>query len=87
ESYEHAAYYYARRSKLACLDRGEKGYIFFLGDEGFYPRVRVAQIKQILGHEPDEAIGYEERGQEFPGATELDSAAIFRELQQRFHTF
>lgn len=87
ESYELAAYFYARHSKLASFDRGEKGFFFFLGDEGFYPKINLAQVKQVLGHEAPEAQTWEERGQVIPGETHLDSAVIFRELQQRFHTF
>ena len=87
ESYELAAYYYARHTRLAATDRGEKGYFFFLGDEGFYPRVNLAQVRAILGHEAPEAQGWEERGHVEPGATEVDSARIFAELQRKFHVF
>jgi len=75
ESYELAAYYYARHTKLAALERGAKGFFFFLGDEGFYPQVDVAQVRAILGHEAPE------------GGSTIDSATIFAELQQKFHTF
>jgi hypothetical protein len=34
--------------------RGEKGFFFFLGDEGFYPQVDLAQVRSILGHEAPE---------------------------------
>ena len=87
ESYELAAYYYARHSKLAATERGAKGFFFFLGDEGFYPRVDLAQVRAILGHEAPEGQPWDERGRVEPGETSIDSAKIFAELQQKFHTF
>lgn len=72
ESYELAAYYYARHSVLACQERGEKGYFFFVGDEGFYPSVEAAHIRRWLGREESQ---------------DLDSARIFSELQEKFHVF
>ena len=90
ESYELAAYYYARHSKLACVDHGSKGYFFFLGDEGFYPKVSAEQVKRVLGHDMPEAapVMYDPRdGYEQPGADGVDSRTIFRELQEKFHTF
>jgi hypothetical protein len=75
ESYELAAYYYARHTKLAAHERGAKGFFFFLGDEGFYPQVDAAQVRAILGHEVPE------------GGSAIDSARVFAELQQKFHTF
>ncbi len=72
ESYELAAYFFARHSKLASFDRGEKGFFFFVGDEGFYPEVSRDQVRQVLGREIPENI---------------PSATIFAELQERFHVF
>jgi len=72
ESYELAAYFYARHSKLACLARGQKGYFFFLGDEGFYPKVSREQIQRVLGREESH---------------DIDSATIFRELAEKYHVF
>ncbi len=72
ESYELAAYYYARHVFLKSLESGKKGYFFFIGDEGFYPQVDQYQISNILGHEVGENV---------------DSKQIFKELQQKFHVF
>ena len=72
ESYELAAYFYARHSQLACLGRGKKGYFFFLGDEGFYPKVSREQVRRVLGREEPR---------------DLDSATIFRELAEKYHVF
>lgn len=91
ESYELAAYYYARHTRLAAAERGEKGYFFFLGDEGFYPRVSAEQVARVLGHPMPEAQpvlhGDPRDGYEEPGADGVDSRTIFRELQEKFHTF
>lgn len=72
ESYELAAFYYARRTELDCLNRGKKGYLFFIGDEGFYPTVKKSQVRQILGIDVEE---------------DIDSEKIFRELQERFSVY
>ncbi len=72
ESYELAAFYYARRTQLACLDQGRKGYFFFVGDESFYPQVDPTQVKRWLGVTIDAPIPVEE---------------IFRELQEKYHVF
>jgi|GEM_PF-817894 len=49
ESYELAAYFYARRVSMTSLDKGKKGFFFFLGDEGFYPEINPAQIQRLFG--------------------------------------
>ena len=74
ESYELAAYFYARHTKLVRQERGEgkKGFFFFLGDEGFYPEVNKEQIRHILGREATENV---------------PSAQVFAELQRKFHVF
>ena len=88
ESYELAAYFYARRVSMTSLDKGKKGFFFFLGDEGFYPQVDLAQVARILGHQaPEAAPEIGDHGQPFPGATHIDAARVFAELQEKFHTF
>ncbi|MEM7183547.1 MAG: hypothetical protein AAF518_21745 [Spirochaetota bacterium] len=72
ESYELAAYYYARHSELDCLSRGQKGYFFFIGDEGFYPKVKKSQVKSILGRDINE---------------DIDSSIVFKELQEKYNVF
>ncbi|BBM87288.1 YfaP family protein [Candidatus Uabimicrobium amorphum] len=72
ESYELAAYYYARRSVLECQKQGRKGYFFFIGDEGFYPKVSKQQVKEILG------VNIKD---------DIDSAKIFAELHKKYHVF
>lgn len=72
ESYELLAFYFARRTRLHCLERAKKGFFFFLGDEAPYDEVNRQQVKAVLGHEISENVPTEQ---------------IFRELQQRFHVF
>ena len=72
ESYEYAAYYYARKVMLDCNKRGKKGYFFFTGDEGFYPKLRKEDVERITG---DKLEG------------DLDSKKIFAELKKKFHVF
>ncbi|MCU0657678.1 MAG: YfaP family protein [Polyangiaceae bacterium] len=56
ESYELAAYFYARRVSMSCLAQGKKGIFFFLGDEGFYPTIDPYHAKRLLGeHVLDQA--------------------------------
>lgn len=49
ESYELAAFFYARR--VVVTGQG-KGYFFFTGDEGFYPEVSGEQVARLLGGAP-----------------------------------
>ena len=72
ETYELAAYYYARKSKLHSLAEGKKGYLFFIGDEGFYPKVAREQVERVIGDTL---------------RADLDSREVFRELQERFDVF
>lgn len=73
ESYELAAYFYSRTNcvRLAA-GTGKKGYFFFVGDEGFYPKVDAAAVKRVIG---DDLAG------------DLDAAEAFRRLQEKFHVF
>lgn len=72
ESYELAAYYFARHTKIQVSQSGKKGYFFFIGDEGFYPEVNAQQVRTVLGQKLNQ---------------NLPSSQIFRELQEKFHVF
>ncbi len=73
ESYELAAYFYSRTNCVRLAQGiGKKGYFFFVGDEGFYPRVDRAAVRRIIGDELAEDLPAEE---------------AFRRLQEKFHTF
>lgn len=73
ESYELAAYYYARTNCVQLAKGvGKKGYFFFVGDEGFYPKVDKLHVRRIIGDDLDH---------------DLDAAEAFRRLQDKFHAF
>jgi hypothetical protein len=86
ESYELAAFFYARRTEL---NPGEKGFFFFTGDEGFYPEVAREQIAQhLVGDAGGQAGALARRFEKLElGAQAFDAKAAFRELQSKFHVF
>jgi hypothetical protein len=50
ESYELAMYYMARHTNIDCLNkRGQKGYLFIVGDETPYPVIRKSEVKRFIG--------------------------------------
>lgn len=50
ESYELAMYYMARHTRLDCWDkRGQRGYLFIIGDEKPYPAVKPKEVKDHIG--------------------------------------
>jgi hypothetical protein len=71
ESYELCAYFYSRTNCVRLAKGvGKKGYFFFVGDEGFYPKVDREQVKRVIGDDlPDD----------------LDAAEAFRRLHEKFH--
>ena len=86
ESYELAAFFYARRTELS----GGKGFFFFTGDEGFYPEVAREQIAQHLAGDanaPAGAVARRFAQLELGGAQGFDAKAAFRELGAKFHVF
>ena len=73
ESYELAAYFVARHTATDAWDkRGRKGYLFIVGDEMNKRFLRATHIRRVIGDEVGE---------------DLDTAAIYREVQQRWETF
>jgi hypothetical protein len=73
ESYQLLAYYYARHCLLDSWEkRQKKGFFFMSGDEGFYPQVSKGEVARVFGDKLSEDIA---------------SQQIFRELQEKFHTF
>jgi len=68
ESYELCAYYYNQH----CDMSNKTGFFFFMGDEGFYPKVKNNHIQAVIGDEVPE---------------DVDSAAIFASLRSKFHVF
>ncbi len=50
ESYELAMYFMARHTALDCFEkRGKRGYLFLIGDEAPYPRLKRQEVKAVLG--------------------------------------
>ena len=49
ESYELALYFMARHTATDCFERrGRRGYLFIIGDEMAYPRVKPAEVSAVL---------------------------------------
>jgi hypothetical protein len=50
ESYELALYFMARHTALDCYEkRGRRGYLFVIGDEAPYPRVKRKEVAKYVG--------------------------------------
>lgn len=50
ESYDLALYYFAHHTQIDCFEtRGQKGYLFLIGDEGAYEVHDAEQIRTIIG--------------------------------------
>ncbi|HUZ56911.1 MAG TPA: hypothetical protein VMU94_30880 [Streptosporangiaceae bacterium] len=50
ESYELAMYFMARHTATDCQDkRGKRGYLFIIGDEMAYPRVKRTEVSEVIG--------------------------------------
>src|SRR3569833_844959 len=57
ESYELAMYFMARHTALVCLvKRGRRGYLFLIGDELAYPKVKRREVAKVIGDETGEDI-------------------------------
>jgi hypothetical protein len=73
ESYELALYAMARHTALDCHEkRGRRGYLFLIGDELPYGKVKAREVRAVLG----ETI-----------AEDIALPVILAELQRRFHVF
>ncbi|HWS32331.1 MAG TPA: hypothetical protein VN408_06265 [Actinoplanes sp.] len=61
ESYELALYFMARHTLLdSMINRGRRGYLFIIGDEMPYPRVKPREVKAIIGDDLAEPISTED---------------------------
>ncbi len=73
ESYELFAYYVARKTAVDAIDvRGEKGFCFITGDEAPYPTVSKDEVRRLIGDTLQ---------------ADIETAAIFAELQSRYQTY
>lgn len=73
ESYELALYFMARHTSIDCFDRrGRRGYLFIIGDEMAYDRVKAREVRGVIGADPGEDVSLE---------------WIVTEVQQKYHTY
>lgn len=73
ESYELAMYFLARHTAIDCMEkRGHRGYCFIIGDEGYYPNVKMREVEKIIGDGLQEDIHTKE---------------IVAELQEKFDVY
>ncbi|MCI0456361.1 MAG: hypothetical protein L0Z62_05215, partial [Gemmataceae bacterium] len=50
ESYELALYFMARHTSIDCVEkRRKRGYLFVIGDETPYPRVKRKEVEKVIG--------------------------------------
>ncbi|WP_433218424.1 hypothetical protein ACQP00_12425 [Dactylosporangium sp. CS-047395] len=57
ESYELAMYFMARHTSLDCYEkRGKRGYLFIIGDEQAYSRVKPSEVRDVIGDKLSEPI-------------------------------
>jgi hypothetical protein len=51
ESYELAMYFMARHTAIDCHEkRGKRGYLFLVGDEAPYPRIKRKEVAKLIGN-------------------------------------
>jgi hypothetical protein len=73
ESYELAAYFFANYVHMDAYElRGQKGLLFFIGDERIYAEVKPDQVKGLMGVELDQAV---------------NTTDVFRDLKEKFEVF
>ncbi|SCE28041.1 hypothetical protein GA0115240_14808 [Streptomyces sp. DvalAA-14] len=73
ESYELALYAMARHTSLDCYDkRGRRGYLFLIGDEMPYGKVKAREVRDVLGENIPQDIPVQQ---------------ILAELRRTFHVF
>ncbi|GAB3806453.1 hypothetical protein [Micromonospora zhanjiangensis] len=57
ESYELALYFMARHTSLDChSERGRRGYLFIIGDEMAYGRVKAREVRRVIGDDLTEDV-------------------------------
>jgi hypothetical protein len=61
ESYELALYFMARHTAMDCYEkRGQRGYLFVVGDEIPYPKVKRSEVEAVIGDRPQNNISVED---------------------------
>lgn len=57
ETYDLVPYWAAKHTVMDCWEkRGRKGYLFMIGDEGYYDVVEKRAVKEIIGDDIDDDI-------------------------------
>jgi hypothetical protein len=73
ESYELAMYFMARHTALDCFEkRGRRGYLFLIGDEAPYPRVKRREVARHIGD---------------PLQADIPVEAVLAELQRSYDVY
>ncbi len=72
ESYELAWLFAARHTSIDCFEkRGEKGFLFTIGDEATWDKLEPAAIKRIMGYDSET----------------ITTAQLLAEAQRMYHVF
>ncbi|MDL4817958.1 hypothetical protein [Actinomadura opuntiae] len=73
ESYELAMYFMARHTSIDCFEkRGKRGYLFMIGDELAYPKIKRREVAKVIGDELER---------------DLPIADVLRELQRMYEVY
>ncbi len=73
ESYELAMYFMARHTAIDCFEkRGKRGYLFIIGDELAYSKVKRREVAKVIGDQLEE---------------DIPVADLVRELQRRYDVY
>lgn len=73
ETYELAHYFVLHHTATDAWEkRGAKGYLFTMGDEGFYPTIRAEQVKTLIGDTLE---------------ADLSTADVIKAIEERWHVF
>ncbi len=73
ESYPLAWLFAGRHTSIDCFEkRGEKGFLFTIGDESYHPKIEKEKLKEILGYEFGEDVSAEQ---------------LLNEAQRLYHVF
>lgn len=74
ESYQNAIYFFARHTEIDCqIKRNKKGYLFILGDENPYEKVRRDWVEEYLGYRLE--------------GSDISTEDIIKECQQKYNLF
>ncbi|MBD2895339.1 hypothetical protein amrb99_42750 [Actinomadura sp. RB99] len=73
ESYELAMYFMARHTSIDCFEkRGKRGYLFMIGDELAYPKIKRREVAKVIGDDLERDLPIED---------------VLRELQRMYEVY